>query len=693
MQEELRKLLQEYPYIAAKTETPGLLGEEALLKLRVTESRLYRKLKVQQRMALARLSPDESIRKLAEPADRFRDITRANPVTVDYPFSWPQSNFVASTEGEVFRSWRQECLQAMDTPEQADRLLGLLNEIALQLAEKINRPATVFEDRHAVRVEFLGAVAFVALKIEREVRLEIRELEGGWQLSSRRFDLLEPLQRPYWVEQFLLPWLDEVVLTFEENAVAAWDWLRDKLESLFHGRGALAGIEQQVRYHMCVNPGMLEAFKVIKSHIGGCQFILNSEIGDMWLNADFWAELYQKHPELIMLCHLADKSGRAKAIRDVSEVRARCLEAGLSPAGWRFLLRQGESCYRALAELGNTGAHAFMDAIDFIEWQSRAGLENPLPGSLAQAFMSFAALVGHRQGRLQEQIDPRFARVAAEHYASLPRGAQRKAFVQDDLLEILIWMQNKKPRLDKSQWKSGWPAIWRAFEKSLAGFVPENEWSSCVSEMTLQDMRVKPLTSSKALCLEGLRMKNCVSSYAARCRKGSYRVFSICEIDSDKRVATVGLELEKNAWQLDQVKAKCNREASDEVKALARSLARLYEQSFERYRARNRSVVAPASAEPRESSPRRFLHLRLGAEHGLMARNDQGQWEVAKLPDLPLPNALADRLGEFHSEQTQERRRTGIGDLAIALRLELPSNYRVFIRDEKSNRDRLLTLR
>lgn len=689
MHDDLKKLLRQYPCIAAKTDEPGLLSEQALAKVRVSESSLFRRLRRRQRRTLARLSPDMNLRKLAEPADRFRDVTRAHPLAFDCDFAWREVFVEPVADGDLFYSVRKECRQLVDTLEQRDRLLALYNTVRLELAQALSRPAPVFEDRHAVRVEFLDSISFVALKIEREIRLEIREMGAGWQLSSQRFDLLKPLHRPSWIELFLVRWLDDIVLAFDANAEDAWGWLLEKLKAEFHKDEVLDGIRRQVRQHVCVNPGMLEAAKVIKMHTGGTRFVMNTEIGDMWLKADFWAELYDKYPDLVMLCDFATKSSRVGGIDDVSEIRARCLEAGLSPAGWRFLLRNGESSYGALLDLGITGVRAFSIAVDFIEWQTRTGLKEPMPLEPAQAVVSFAALQGDRPATLCEQIDPRFGPVVMQHYATLEDSRARAAFVGNDCLEILVWLRDAKPRIGKNQWKAGWASLWRSYEASFTGEDHKREWNSRVPEMTVEGLRVVPLTSSVALCLEGMRMKNCVASYADVCKKGNYRVFSIREISSEKRVATVGLERRRNTWVLDQVKAKCNRAASKAATELAQSLAKTYQESHERYFEAAR-CVEPSAYEAARASIRGILrHVGISAEYGLLLRNAEGNWQEADPADLPLSDALQRRL----QQQREDGGTSAIGDLAIALRLELPREYRVFIWDENGQRFRLLTLR
>jgi len=67
-------------------------------------------------------------------------------------------------------------------------------------------------------------------------------------------------------------------------------------------------------------------------------------------------------------------------------------------------------------------------------------------------------------------------------------------------------------------------------------------------------------------------MRTCVASYAGLCRAGGYLVYSVFSLEESKRVATIGLELGDDGWELDQVKARFNARPCDEVNQVAELL-------------------------------------------------------------------------------------------------------------------------
>lgn len=689
MHDEFNQILKKFPLIASKNPQLNLLNEEELIELDIQRSDLYRKLWNQQKRKLARFSVDTKIRQLVEPADRFRDITRAHPVKTDSSIEWPGFGLNCAADGVEDQPRDSSYLKAMQTPEQGKKLKCLFKEISQQLAFALSRPCSVFEDRYSVRVEFLDCIAWVALKIERVIRMEVKDSKGYWQLSTLRFDLLKPMHTKSWIDQVLLAWVAEIVMTFRDDAEEACDWLRKEIGKSFHNKSSLHGVRQQVRHHMSVSPGMIEALLHIKRQAGMRQALMNTDVSEMWPAADFWAELHAKYPNLTLLCHLASKGKKNGPMWNVSEVRSTCLKHGLSPSGWRYLLKAGEASYRAIIDSGIGDAKAFPMAIGLMEWQSRSGLKESLPPEMAIAFINFAAMALLEGLNIAEHVDPRIAKAATTYYLKLDQADDRTEFVEKDWLEVLIWLRNAQPQIDKNQWRSGWSCIWKKYTSGLRSRNSTAEWESRVSDLSIFGLKVKPLTSSMELCLEGMKMNHCVSSYAKLCREDAYRVFSIREATAEKRIATVGLSFTDHVWKLDQIKGRNNCKVSSEVESLSRTLAQFYHQTDAQYRARKQAPASGVSNNPMVPGEG-FFHIKVSAENCLMSRNSEGGWELARCSKYPISAELrssfaGDAIGvpgcNYHPETAE---------LTIRLRLELPPEFAVYIWDAAENRDRIL---
>ena len=150
MHNEFHQILKKFPLIASKNPQLNLLNEEELIELDIQRSDLYRKLWNQQKKKLARFSPDTKIQRLVEPADRFRDITRAHPVKTDSSIEWPTFGLICANNGVEDQSLDSSYLKAMQTAEQGKKLKCLFEEISQHLAFALSRPCSVFDDRATI---------------------------------------------------------------------------------------------------------------------------------------------------------------------------------------------------------------------------------------------------------------------------------------------------------------------------------------------------------------------------------------------------------------------------------------------------------------------------------------------------------------------------------------------------------------
>ncbi len=679
--------------MASKNPQLNLLNEEERIELDIQRSELYRTLWNQQKKKLARYSADRKIRRLVESADRFRDLTRAHRIETDSSIEWLDLNLICATDGVEDQPPDPSALKAMQTAEQGKKLQSLFEKISRQLGFALSRPCPVFEDRYSVRVEFLDCIAWVALKVERVIKMEIKDAQGNWQLSTFRFNLLKPMHTASWIDQVLLAWVEDIVRTFPDDAGQACDWLRKEIEKRFHKQSSLHGLRQQVKHHMSVAPGMIEALLHIKRQASMRQALMNTDVSKMWPAAEFWAELHGKYPGLTLLCYLEAKGRKNGSMHEFSKLRSNCLRHGLSPRGWRYLLKTGEAAYRAILDSGIDQARAFPMAIALIEWQSRSGLKEPLAPEMAIAFINFAAMALLEGLNIAEHVDPRIARLANTHYQKLEQADERTEFVEKDWLEILIWMRNSQPQIDKNQWRAGWSCIWKKYVAASGDRDSAAEWESRVNDITILGMKVKPLTSSRDLCLEGMKMNHCVSSYAKNCRDGNYRVFSIRAATTGKRMATVGLSLSDNVWRLDQIKGKNNHQVNSELESLCRTLAQFYQQADRHQRARKQAPALPQACVVSNRSavrPEGFFHIRVSAEHCLMSRNSDNHWEAAQCSDYPISAELRSSLEAAATGVPACNSRPESAELTIRLRLELPPEFAVYIWDVAEKRDRLL---
>jgi hypothetical protein len=358
----------------------------------------------------------------------------------------------------------------------------------------------------------------------------------------------------------------------------------------------------------------------------------------------------------------------------------------MSAGAWRFLAREGEASYRAAVSSCVEAEMVIDNAICLVEWQCRAGLKKPLPHHLAENFIIFAGMM---LGVLDEHcldIDPRFARAAVAHWSQLEDSSQKRSFAEEDWIIMLAWFRDVNPEIDRNQWRSGWPAIWKCYRKWELLNHDQHRWSSSVGEFVENGLLVRPLTSSYEVALEGIRMRHCVSSYAERCHIGGYRLFSVIDAGSGKNLATVGLKKDDQVWKLSQAKGKLNKDVDKQILELSRALAKRYQEA-------DAENLAQPRALPDDEN---LLHVKVSCENGgnvFLARTPCGGWAKADFENYSISDALWEEFMEFStylstlhqgvllSEYQWRKNDDMVKDLTSKLRKALPEEFVVYAWD------------
>jgi len=262
---------------------------------------------------------------------------------------------------------------------------------------------------------------------------------------------------------------------------------------------------------------------------------------------------------------------------DMGVLRRACRIHGLNQAGWRFLNRYGESAYEALFSMVEDIDGVFEIALCYVNWQCRAGLKKPLANELGKRFI--ICLGGIYE--MVPEIDPRILKVANEYWNKLADPAERLFFAQDEWLRVLGWMRDKQPTFDRNQWRSGWGAIRRNYQKWQRLNPEPSAWHSLLPAFDQGGLRVRPLTSTYDLAREAYQMQHCVEDYAKYCLAGNYRLFSISDISSGRALATASLVKDDAYWKIDQIKGRFNKDPEARAAKLGRVIQKKYMQQEE----------------------------------------------------------------------------------------------------------------
>jgi hypothetical protein len=138
-------------------------------------------------------------------------------------------------------------------------------------------------------------------------------------------------------------------------------------------------------------------------------------------------------------------------------------------------------------------------------------------------------------------------------------------------LHTLEWMRLARPRLDRNQWRTGWPVI-RRLQREWSDQRRRLAWESPLGPVTMAGWAIRPLTTGQAMIDEGRRMRHCVADYIDDCHQGRYRVFTAEHSNTGEPAATIGLRLVEGQWQLVQVRGQRNHAVGEGLERVAREV-------------------------------------------------------------------------------------------------------------------------
>jgi hypothetical protein len=104
------------------------------------------------------------------------------------------------------------------------------------------------------------------------------------------------------------------------------------------------------------------------------------------------------------------------------------------------------------------------------------------------------------------------------------------------------------------------------------------EWTSLIQEQDILECRIRPLDKYEEVTNEGGEMSHCVASYAPRCARGRYRVYSITEPDGTR--STLGIYIDNGVAFFDQVQGYRNVRPSELVQKVADKVVALYDEAL-----------------------------------------------------------------------------------------------------------------
>lgn len=298
--------------------------------------------------------------------------------------------------------------------------------------------------------------------------------------------------------------------------------------------------------------------------------------------------------------------------------------AGLSPRGWRYLIRLRPRWVDDAVCGGAVKAR--------LPYEAAARYAARSMNLLAQAgcvpkYSTFVAAF-RRALDIDAPEEALVAYLRAAFRESLRRPALLFAARFSDSAD---WWRECHASLDRNQTRAGWGAYqrlsdrWHAEAQARAEREQANyRWHSLVGETARGAWRVVPLLTTSALKEEGRALDHCVGGYTRECVFNRARVFSIRKAGGGEPVATLELRAhgEGPVWSLSQVRGYHNAAPTKAARAAAAEVLREYNRQ-QRLAAAGRRADVPPAENLNPDAP--LYDVTYAGGGGLIAGDDDGE--------------------------------------------------------------------
>jgi hypothetical protein len=301
-----------------------------------------------------------------------------------------------------------------------------------------------------------------------------------------------------------------------------------------------------------------------------------------------YEQILRECPTVLWLYNLMDELQIALPPGDVvAAMRTTLLaEHRLKPSAWRYLLRCDYRHFLHLIDyIGPNGSTATrrQELGHWLRWVTALDRRTPVSPELTRLLAHDAYGGMNRHGLIAfrtAQIHPGTMRAILDEAQRRQVAGTLDAFILEDLVAVVTWLQTAQPKLDANQIRRGWNYLARTadcWQADMAGRADLTTvaWSSLSSSMTHGVWCVRPITDAWALHEEALAMRHCADGYLTQCLDGSWRLFSV-RTSSGKRVATLSIERDGSSWKIGDLRSFANGCVSPAMRELAQDIASRY---------------------------------------------------------------------------------------------------------------------
>jgi len=476
-------------------------------------------------------------------------------------------------------------------PERLERALELIwDDLQAHLANPI-----ITTDTRARRVvEFFGCVRYIRNKRTDQLSLEhLAQFDGKNQFVVAIYPWSVDLpMKPNgaFLEHYLCRWwvvLGDVLrdTSDKEGAEAFIKSVQNELWRSLCRSTYWHRLRYALRDALALDPEVLSWCRHGRSrHVN--QLVTNHQYNEAVSFRSIYESITRDNPNLIWLyTFMLEENVNLPFGDPIWAMKTWLAQNGVTPAGWRLLCN---GCERDFAHIRDwIGPEGELDGRDFelVSWLRfipKLKRRAPFRGALQKLFLNDSFKWTDGAGVRFRNVDislPTFNVIIAEAERR-QRNGSLKSFINEDLVEVMTWLEAEHPEIDKNQIKSGWNGLakqtvnWEVeCEAYDTLFLLRRE--SCLPAMGIGSWTVLPLTDAWQLREEALRQHHCVDRYLQECLSGDYRLFSVRNAKS-KRVATIGIELKDDEWKSFGIRGVANTAVEGSLQGIDREVARRY---------------------------------------------------------------------------------------------------------------------
>lgn len=245
-------------------------------------------------------------------------------------------------------------------------------------------------------------------------------------------------------------------------------------------------------------------------------------------------------------------------------VRAHFLAAGMSPQGWRFLIKQDNAVLRFVLQFFPPSARILRDFTQFINLMATALQGEPLRIERCQsALRGIERILDRTRGRPGPTREEN-ARIFLRAIMRANLSAEEEANLAHEAQDVSDFVYAYRVVLRGATWRSLCRRSDDWHRALLITVDPDKDvrWPALLPQYTVGPFLAVELDTGARLAEEGLEQRHCIGTYANACASGATRVFSLRR--NGKRAATI--ELQRNhdgSWRMAQIRGKANAVVHD----------------------------------------------------------------------------------------------------------------------------------